>query len=264
MVRFGYFLLFLLFVTLASSPVRADRFSPCMPSSPSVEARFLFFGDDLTLHIEGNRNVILADISVPSAAQSGFADVKDLVSRELKPGDILSLFQFDDPVDRYGRLRAHVMYEFRGAALWLQKELITQGLARVSAITGRSSCLVALLAAEERARSAGRHFWGQAIFKVYPADPPVLLIPFVDSFQIIEGRVRSVKRGRKVIFLDFGPDWKADSTLMIPLSQEDNLAARGVSTENLVGRRVRFRGWIKEVNGPAVTLSNPDFLEILE
>jgi len=80
----------------------------------------------------------------------------------------------------------------------------------------------------------------------------------------VEGRVRSVGERERRTYLNFGRAWSEDFTVTIPKRSWTILAGDGVSASGLRGRPVRVRGVLEEWNGPALTLSAPDALEILD
>jgi hypothetical protein len=83
-------------------------------------------------------------------------------------------------------------------------------------------------------------------------------------YHLVQGRVASVGRGSRVVFLNFGPDWRRDFTVMIAR----DLAARVVeggepALEGLKGREVLVRGVIEDNGGPLIRINDRNAIEVL-
>jgi hypothetical protein len=85
----------------------------------------------------------------------------------------------------------------------------------------------------------------------------------VGRFALVEGVVRSIGERRERTYLNFGPDWAADMTVMVPKRTWAMLQERGLSAAALKGRRVRVRGVLDEWQGVAMEIAAPDMLEVL-
>ena len=114
------------------------------------------------------------------------------------------------PVDRYGRTLAHVV-DPQGR--WVQAEMVTRGLARVAIFADERTGLAELLALESAAREARRGIWALAEYRIVDADHA---LRYVDTFQIVEGRVRTVEQKGGRTYLNFGADWRSDFTVLVP------------------------------------------------
>ena len=93
------------------------------------------------------------------------------------------------PHDRHGRLLAQAWLAAADSTkgVWLQEMLLTQGLARVASTDDARALVPELLRIEAQARAARRGLWADPAYRVRtPADAGDAL----DSFQIVEGRVR--------------------------------------------------------------------------
>ena len=69
---------------------------------------------------------------------------------------------------------------------------------------------------------------------------------------------------RDRIFLNFGADWRTDFTATLASKDRRTFLAAGIDPMTLDGRRVRVRGWLYDRNGPAIDLTHPEQLEILD
>ena len=164
--------------------------------------------------------------------------------------------------DRYGRL---VVFAYAGEATQsLQTALLEQGRARVSARIGNKACADLLLAAEARARAAGRGLWADPNFAPLPAENPPRLAAEIGQFALVEGKVLSVRESGATIYVNFGRRWTRDFTVTILKRQQRNFAAAGFEPKGLEGRRIRVRGWIERRGGPIVAVDAPEQIEVIE
>lgn len=176
----------------------------------------------------------------------------------------LRLHPAEPGTDRYGRLVAQVFVEREGQSVWLQEVLLEAGLARVFTYREDRAYSEPLLLAESEARQAGAGFWRDPSHAVLAADPNVLA-QHVGEIRLVSGRVRSVTRlGSGRTYINFGPDWRSDFTIMISEEDIGLFDAETWAASALEGRRVRIRGRIVETNGPMIRLDHPERLEVLE
>jgi hypothetical protein len=92
------------------------------------------------------------------------------------------------------------------------------------------------------------------------AENEAALLDAVETFQLVEGRVREVSEVGRRIYLNFGGDWRKDFTLTIEAGDRSRFAD---DLSGLEGRQVRVRGWLRDFNGPAIRLTHPEQLEVL-
>ena len=90
------------------------------------------------------------------------------------------------------------------------------------------------------------------------------LADFVQSFQIVEGRVKETGERKRRVYLDFGEVWKHDLTAIIAGRDRKRFEAAGIDLLKLKGRKVRLRGWVERWNGPLLRLSEPEQIEFLD
>jgi hypothetical protein len=162
--------------------------------------------------------------------------------------------------DRYGR--RHV-FAFLPDGSLLQERLLRLGFGRARWESGDDACFVRFLAAEEVARRAKSGIWADPEYKIRSGFDPSLR-ERNGLYDLVEGRVASVGHGTRMIFLDFGHDFRRDFTIMVPPGVADALALAGRPADLFAGRRVRVRGIIEESGGPAIRLNDPAEIELLE
>ena len=152
----------------------------------------------------------------------------------------------------------------RTTARWLQAELVTAGIALVRPEGGGgTACVRALLALESKARQAGAGLWADSGIVVKATDESSLLAEN-GLYALVEGRVVSVGYGSRMVFLDFGRNFRNDFTVMVQKTLVPRLLEAGITVESLAGRAIRVRGVIEESGGPAIRLTDPLALELLD
>ena len=232
-------------------------------------------GDSLRV---GSDEVHLAGILAPQGRTETFAApfataARDAL-RDLLSGHTVSARAPDSAVDRRGHLRAQML---RDDGLWLQADLVRRGLARVAATADAAnadtanvdtakvdtgSLAIELLALERTARAAHRGLWSLSIYAVREADDLARLNRDVGSYQVIAGRVANTARRGDVLYLNFGDDYRTDLTVEIPREAWPRFTK--LKPQLLTGQRVQVRGWLMRHNGPAITLTVPALLEVVE
>jgi endonuclease YncB( thermonuclease family) len=221
--------------------------------------------DGRTFVLADGRTVRLAGIDVPRPGMPGeragrrqavAVAAQDALS-ELLAGGAIGLAPLGGGTDRYGRILAHAV-DARGR--WVQAEMVAGGFARVTMFPGESVGLRPLLALEAEAREARRGLWALPEFRVIGADEA---LRHLDSFQLVEGRVRNVERRAGRTFVNFGEDWRSDFTVEIAARLRRQLASAGLDPADYQGKIVRVRGWIKSRNGPLIELAQPEQIEVI-
>lgn len=227
--------------------------------------------DGDTVVLDSGLEVRLAGIQAPKLPldRPGFVTwpLADLAKAELEHlalGAAVELRYGGGRRDRYGRAPAQlfVLSEDGGEA-WLQEKMLAAGLARVYSVADDRQCLGALIGAERAARRSGLGLWADPYYVVFSATDPALAGRH-DSYDLIEGRILSVGERGPIIYLDFGLSWSTDFTVVLSSEAAAALAESGWKAGDLVGRRVRVRGWIEQRGGPSLRVTHPDQLELLD
>ena len=105
-------------------------------------------------------------------------------------------------------------------------------------------------AEEKAARENKLGLWNEDCCKVVTIDN---LRQAQDSWRVVQGNVQSVTEKHRILYLNFGADWKKDFTVIVPAK----VAARW-RLGNLTGKNITVRGWVSWNFGPSITLSTPD------
>jgi endonuclease YncB( thermonuclease family) len=224
--------------------------------------------DGDTLALADGRVLRLAGIEAPKpylarpgADAAALAEASRHELERLADGARIELRLGAEEVDRHGRVMAEVRL---GDGSSLQEALVAGGFARVRpSAAGNSSCLGPLILLEREARRRKFGLWRSPEFGVIRADDPSL-IERKGLYVLVEGRVVSVGRGNRLDFLNFGRNWRRDFTVMVDASASGGMAESELPIESLSGRRVLVRGVVEESGGPAMRLSDPSEIEILD
>ncbi|MBI5373798.1 MAG: thermonuclease family protein [Candidatus Schekmanbacteria bacterium] len=162
----------------------------------------------------------------------------------------------EEPFDKYGRTLAYVYLD----NVCVNEELLKKGLARALSIPPcgiKKYKEYAKLEAQTRTQEAG--LWADE--KVIKADNANSVMGQKAS---VRGKILSVHRGKKAIFLNFGTDYKHDFTAVIFIKDLPNFTAFGINPLlTYSGKDVIVRGKVKEHNGPEIILLYPSNIEVL-
>lgn len=234
-------------------------------------------GSSLVTEIRGGDTLILEDgravrpmgVLIPKrASEAGVTaqaryDAEKALS-ELVLGKVV-FFSLDTRTrDRYGRLLAQISVAHGAERIWVQERLIAQGLARVISFKDNRRCVLELLALEAAAREGRQGHWASGIFTVKTAAAEQTLSDLAQSYEIVEGKIENVAEVKGRIYLNFGSNWRKDFTVTIASEAAKLFPGEGQALSALAGKSVRVRGWIENFNGPSISLTHPEQLEVLE
>ncbi|MBX3491845.1 MAG: thermonuclease family protein [Parvibaculum sp.] len=261
-----------------ATPAAADL--PCAPDEGGA-ARAIEIVDGDTLVLGDGRQVRFTGIQAPKLPL-GRANFEAWPLAE-EARSALAALALDKPVtlrhggrreDRHGRVLAHVFAAGTdGKPVWLQHEMLRRGWARVYTFRDNRACADQLLAAEREAREARRGIWADAFYAIRDAADVAALERLHGRFELVEGEIVSAAVVRGRIYLNFGDDWRSDFTVTVAprdarLFLNDPVWGTyfGEAAEQsaLAGRRVRVRGWLGRYNGPEITLTHPEQIELLD
>jgi len=226
--------------------------------------------DGDTVRLKGGLQVRLVGIQAPklSLGRSGFVDwpLGEESKRALEALTLhktVSLFPGETPIDRNQRLLAqvHVVSDKTKENVWVQGEMIGDGLARVYTWKDNRFCAGALYQRERPAREARRGIWALDYYAIRSDD--AIAAGDIDTFQLVEGKVRAVAQKNGRVYLNFGADWKTDFTASVSPDDRKLFDAAHFDFAALEGRQVRIRGWLESYNGPMMALTHPEQLEVL-
>jgi endonuclease YncB( thermonuclease family) len=234
------------------------------PTTPGPTGKVVTVLDGSTLRLDSGLTVRLAGIDAPRRQPGGAAPASAETARaalELLAGGQRLTLKFPGPErDRHARA---VAFAEAGGGLRLEEALLRDGLARVLAGSLSEGCLRPLLAIEKAARRADSGLWKDRAFAVRNANDPSLATQ-KGLYVLVEGRVASVGRGTRMVFLNFGPDWRRDFTAMVATEVAARVAGEGKPISSLAGKRVLVRGLIEDQGGALIRVTGAGGLEVLD
>jgi len=252
-------------LVLLGSPLSAQEFSSDARLSEGEAGQVASVVDGDTLILESGTEVRLVGIQAPKLplGRANFKawpladDAKALLER-LSLNQPVTLYFGGREQDRYGRALAHVV---RADGLWLQGAMLDAGLARVYSFRDNRALIAEMLIREQVARQAWRGMWDHP---AYAIQTPETAPDLVDSFQLIEGRVLDAAVVRRRGYINFGPDYRTDFTIVVQPADRRRFEAAGREVESYIGHWVRVRGWVKSYNGPMIEATHPEQIEVLD
>lgn len=220
--------------------------------------------DPLTFISTNDTIYKLSGLDVPGL-DTGGSDIVEQATKKvtelIADQDLKVYVTKDQTTGRQNRMgQKLVQAERKKDSLWIQGQLVAEGLARVRTTPANPEMARQLLALEESARSASKGLWADPQYGVYGID---LISPKANSFVIVEGRIFSVSNRNNETFLNFGQDWKKDFTIGISPEMRRQISKQGLNFAALVKKNVRVRGFIEDRNGPFITLDHPEQLEVI-
>jgi len=205
------------------------------------------------VRFEGGHRFRIPDILIPQIPEpygfTAYARLKDMLI-----GKSLSSVTEHDGPDRFGVPGGYFQFTETGDSV--AGKIVSEGLARVrpTGVFGGD-----MHEAEDEARTRGRGLWALQQYSIRNPAPDALAQD-MESFQIVEGVVTDVRRRAKVTYVNFGSDWRTDTTAVLPNWIVDQ---REMDITALPGARVQFRGFVEMVNGPSVWVDHPDAFRVL-
>jgi endonuclease YncB( thermonuclease family) len=164
--------------------------------------------------------------------------------------------------DRHGRVLGQV-FVAGAAPVWVQSQMLAEGLARVYSFPDNRACLAELLAIEAQARADRLGIWADQYYTVRRADRPGALLARAGLYELVEGRVLLAEKVGGRVYLNFGRYWKVDVTAVIEARALRLFAGAGLDPLGLEGALVRLRGWVDDRDGPRIELTHPEQIEVL-
>lgn len=246
--------------TLAVASAQADDAIPgaCRAAEPVADV-LVRLGADGTGRLGTLGLVRLADVAAPAVTGAGDASAATTPADALRLPVAVRVHPVGDARDRYGDRRVHL--EVDGAG-WLQARLVAEGLAVVRPSPAGSACVADLLAIEAEARRRGRGIWETGAIGPWSATDAALAAR-AGRYALVEGRVVSHGRSRRVAYLNFGEDWSRDFTVLVRKTDLETWPEAARDLERFVGRRVRARGTLEAWNGALIRAEHPAQIEIL-
>lgn len=235
---------------------------PCVGEVEIRDAHIMRIEKNAVLVLTDGRALKLEGIRLPGGAgdhaPQAIADRAFAELDTLAKGREIDAFAVWPKEDRYDRVRGQL---FTRDGTWLQLELLKKGLARVELLPDRGECNRELLAAEFEAQKAKAGLWAEP---AYTSRNPETVAGDTGTFQLVVGRVLNVAEQNGAVYLNFGPDWRSDFTVILGADDVKRFKFMGVDPLNYEGKLVRVRGVVQDANGPAIAVGNPKQIELLQ
>lgn len=222
--------------------------------------------DPLRIRMKNRRIVQLTGIEIPDLNMTEPGDIsvaaRDYLEK-LTLNKQLRLYQTKNQnkgrTNRMGYTLGHLVLPFDNE-VWIQGALLSQGLARVLPAASNPEMAVQMIALEDQARAAKKGLWADSKYAVLT---PENATQGLNNWGIVQGRIHGAAMSSNTLYLNFGPDWKTDFTIVVKPDIRRDLVKTGIDPMNLGGANIRVRGWIEDYNGPSIELTNAVWLEIL-
>lgn len=179
------------------------------------------------------------------------------VLKDLIEGKMCS-FEYDvERVDTYGRKLAYC-FTADGSNVFLNKYLLTKGMAVVSFYPPNLKYVELFLKSENEARNKGIGLWSLDALYAENADH------FIGQLRSVQGTVLSVFCAKKYIYLNFAQDYKSDFTIGIKKSSWYLFKNQGIVSEKwYTGKKIVVSGRIRDRYGAYIEVSLPEQIKIL-
>lgn len=252
-------ILFLFLVVFMPLPVN-DALGCDLPSP--VDLQLIHANGLGDVRLSDGRTIFPVGVLWPSRDDKVQRDVALASLLEALSGGALRL-SVSGPADRWGRLPAEIAAR-NGTGLAVEP-MLTQGLVAAWPHEPRPACWARLVAAEAEARRQHRGIW-------LPADPqqPWLAAPvgedgLLPSRRVVfEGRVRSVRKGRRVLFINFDGTREKTPYLLLSGKQADEFRKVGRDPATFVGKRIVVRALTGEGDARRLSVESPRMVEDAE
>ena len=165
--------------------------------------------------------------------------------------------------DRYGRSLGQLFLTGGSSEIWVQKQMLGAGMARVYSFPDNRACLPELFAAETKARTAALGIWSDPYYRVRRADRPADFSALSGHYELVEGRVLKAEKSGGRTYLNFGRYYKEDFTAVLDTRAQRLFAGDRIDPLKLGGALVRVRGWVDLRDGPRIEITHPEQIEVL-
>lgn len=232
--------------------------------------------DGLTILLKDKKIIRLSSLEMPGRGsekgQMHEAAARQALADLLPAGTNVTIFQTRDPkkgrMNRMGHQLAHLVKKDKPkdgvetpAQLWINGWMAQQGWALVMPSDFNPELTAELYAQESLARQHQTGLWAP---DQWPVLTPEQALSVNGELRVVEGIVTGAGSSHNNTFLNFGPDWKTDFTVMISPSLRRDLSHKGVDVLGLTHHTVRARGFVRPYNGTVIELENPAHLEVLQ
>ncbi len=217
----------------------------------------------LTLRLQNGKFIHLAGLDIPDFDVHNpgeFSETTVNILNDFLKGQQITLYKTKSSnhgrINRMGHYITHVART--NDNVWVQGLLVSLGVARVRTTKYNPEMSAQLYKLEKHARTNKRGLWSMEEYKIRSTKQ---VEEHIGSFQVIEGKIRSVARRKNRIYLNFGDNWKEDFTVSISPSDARSFERKGINPQSWNGENIRVRGWVSYRNGPYIEIDHPERFE---
>lgn len=219
----------------------------------------------LAVKLDDGRVIHLAGIDYPDLDYFEPGEISLTAQKILEDhltNELVTIYQTKDKkegrLNRFGHHIAHLQKV--NDETWTQGILLSLGAARTRTTKYNPEMVDQMLALENTARKNKFGLWADDRF---PILPPEKTLDKIGTYQIVEGKVRSVSMHKNRLYLNFGNDWRDDFTVSIPAFDLRQFTKKLIYPEQWNDKNIRVRGWIRSYNGPYMEINHPERFENL-
>ena len=258
----AFFVLGLLLCAAAQVPVLADstRAVECPTDRTSERVQVIHIYDGDTVKLRDGRRLRFIGINTPEVSSSDHpsqalaepakAALAALLDRH--NGNLL-LRHGREQQDHYGRLLAHA---FLDDGSNVAVHLLETGLATTLVVPPNPWARDCYQASEDGARAARSGLW--ALGDYQPLESRTLPLT-TRGFRLVRGQLTEIRQSRRNLWLDL------EGPLAIKVARSDLINFKPGFPNNLLGRRIETRGWIrKDDRGLRLNLRHPAAITVLD
>ena len=221
--------------------------------------------DPYTIQLEDGRLISLTGIDFPDYEPHNpgvFSITAIKVLRDMLGGQKVNIYRTKKKATgRTNRMGHHIAHLERAAdKVWVQGSLVSLGLARVRTGKRNPEMADALYSLESAARLQNLGLWAVKNLGILT---PEEASEHIDSFHIIEGKVKTAALRKNRIYLNFGDNWRDDFTVSIAPSDKRGFSKAGLDPLQWGGKTIRVRGWIDSYNGPYMEINHAQAVELM-
>ncbi|MEO1206807.1 MAG: hypothetical protein AAFV45_10790 [Pseudomonadota bacterium] len=96
------------------------------------------------------------------------------------------------------------------------------------------------------------------------ASQPSALEKHIGTFVALKGQPTRISTSRNRMFLNFGKDWRTDTTIVIPSRLIAAFPDWAEQLKEIIDQDVVVRGWLERRRAPIITVNHPQALRILQ
>ena len=209
--------------------------------------------------VESGKTVRLASIEAPNLPDKGRAgeplgEEAKTTLEKLILGKNIRIDYLPEKHDRHNRLIGQV-YDEKGN--WIQGEVLKSGFAFAYIFSDDSATTIHnMLLAEKPAQQAKLGLWNHPYYRIITTEETP---EFINRFKLVEGMVVSVNQSHENIYINFNKEWKGHFSIFISKKNAGNFSLEKL--KNLVGKKIRVRGWINYHKAPMINIVREEQIE---